>query len=127
MMETLDELIAEFRDWKTREESAKEARRAVAEKIAAALEHPEEGSKTHAVGGYKVTIKGVVNRRVDWELFDGVCFTLPVGVPPPVVQKRELDMRGVRWIQANEPALYARLATAITATPGAVQVEVRDV
>jgi hypothetical protein len=126
-METLEKLAHRYLQLKAEENEAKEARRAVGEELAAALEHPDEGSKTHTVGGFKVTIKGTVNRKVDWELFDGVAFSLPPGIPAPVVVKRELDVVGLRWLQREQPEFYARIARAITAKPGAVLVEVRDV
>ena len=126
-METLEKLAQRYQQLKAAEDEVKTARREAGEALAAALEHPYEGSKTYEVGGYRITIKSTINRKVDWELFDGVAFSLPSGIPSPVITKRELDTVGLRWIQKHEPEVYARLATAITAKPGAVQVEVRDV
>jgi hypothetical protein len=126
-METLEKLAQRYQQLKAAEDEAKTARREAGEALASALEHPDEGSKTHKVGGYRITIKGTVNRKVDWELFDGVAFSLPPGIPAPVVVKRELDVVGLRWLQREQPEVYARIARAITAKPGAVLVEVRDV
>ena len=66
-----------------------------------------------------------VNRKVDWPEFDGQT----IGWEEqqiPVKTKRELDVPGVVWLQANMPEAYAQIAKAITATPGRVAVEIKD-
>ena len=84
------------------------------------LGSPEEGSKTHRLQGFKVELKGVVNRKVDWDVLDAVCaeierqeafFTAPIKI------KRELDETEVKRLFREQPGVYARLAKAITATP----------
>lgn len=88
---------------------------------------PEEGSKTHRIQGFKVELKGVVNRKVDWDVFDAVCaeierqeafFTAPVKI------KRELDETEVKRLYREQPGVYARIAKGITATPGKTGVTV---
>ena len=91
------------------------------------LGSPEEGSKTHRLQGFKVELKGVVNRKVDWDVLDAVCaeierqeafFTAPIKI------KRELDETEVKRLFREQPGVYARLAKAITATPGKTGVTV---
>jgi len=122
-MSQIEALVSAFEAAKREEEKAVAHRRELGDRIAAELAHPEEGSKTHTVGHYKVVIKGTINRKVDWALFDAV--QMPNGIPAPVINKPSLDVVGLKWIQDNEPSLYARLATAITAKPGAVQVVIK--
>ena len=119
-------LIEQWRIKKTVEDELKAERQAIAKQIAEALEHPEEGSKTHAVGPYKVTVKGTINRRVDWGALDGV-FERHPECHAPVRVKRELDDKGVRWIRDNAPEIYAEMAETITAKPEAPGIKVEVV
>ena len=126
-MTALENLIERWAGIKVAEDNLREERQELARDIAAALEHPAEGSKTHNVGPYKVTVRGSVNRRVDWAAFEAVMAEHPEAHSPHKV-KRELDAVGLRWIQENEPGLYLALSEAITSTPGApgIKVEVID-
>ena len=124
-MEALEDLIARYLTEKAAEETAREIRRNIGNLISEQLEHPEEGSKSHTCGKFRVTLKGVVNRRVDWALFDEV--VMPQGVPQPALVKREIDVKGLRWMRENHPDTYVALSKAITATPGAIGVEVKMV
>lgn len=119
------ELILEFLQAKIAEAEATAKRVALAEQIAAKLGAPDEGSKTHTVGAFKVTVKQPVNRKVDWKAFDLAHAAFP-DKPAPVVTKRELDVPGMRWCQENEPAFYQALAKAITATPGRVAIDIKE-
>lgn len=107
-----------------------EAERLVLEceqELIAALGAPEEGSKSHRLNGYKVEIKGVINRRVDWELFDAVVKVLEHDEPffeAPIKMKRELDESQLKKLYREQPGVYARLAKGITATPGKTGVTV---
>jgi len=91
------------------------------------LGQPEEGSKTHRISGFKVDIKGVVNRKVDWDVLDTVVAELERNEPffaAPIKVKRELDESALKAIFREQPGVYARLAKAITATPGKTGVTV---
>lgn len=88
---------------------------------------PEEGSKSHRLAGYKVEIKGVVNRKVDWDILDTVVNTLEREEPffvAPIKIKRELDETELKRLYRDQPGVYARLAKGITATPGKTGVSV---
>ena len=60
----MKDLIKEWLELKQAETEAKEKRRELGAKIAAKLECPSEGSKSHKVDVYTVTVKGVVNRNI---------------------------------------------------------------
>jgi hypothetical protein len=81
----------------------------------------EEGSKTHAVGSYKVTITGRINRKIDWELFDQVSSKIPETLWPV---KRTLDVTGVKYLANNEPQLYKVLSPALTVEPAKTTVSI---
>jgi hypothetical protein len=119
-----DTIIAEYLAAKALEADATARRVALGEELASCFEAPEEGSKTHSTYAYKVTLKGVVNRRVDWDAFDAAAAHFE-GKPLPVVVKRELDVKGLRWVEEHEPELHRALAASITSTPGRTGIEIK--
>lgn len=119
------DLIEKYLSAKAAEQMAIDTRVAIGNEIAEKLGTPAEGSATHEVDGYKVTVKQPVNRRVDWDAFDRVTD----GWEPqhlPITTKRELDAKGLRWVKENLPGAYEKLARAITATPGRIAVEIKE-
>jgi len=91
------------------------------------LGSPDEGSKTHRLNGYKVELKGVINRKVDWDVLHAVCQQIEqqeAFFAAPIKYKQELDETEVKRLYREQPGLYARLAKAITATPGKTGVTV---
>lgn len=121
----LSEIIDEFVYAKAREDEWRDKRRQLGVVIASALNDTiVEGTKTHTVDNYKVIVKSTVNRRVDWVKFDEAM----IGHKhPPVKTRRELDVRGLKWIKENDEELYLRLCDAIESRPGAPQVTVNEV
>jgi len=121
----MEQLIQQYLEAKRAEAEAEARRVELGAAIATKLGAPAEGSKTHEVGAWKVTVKQPVNRKVDWTIFDEVVARHP-GQSAPVVVKRELDTKGIHWLQENQPDFYREIAKAITATPGRVQIEVKE-
>ena len=118
----MKDLIDAYLQAKEAEESATAARRAIGARIADELEHPEDGSKTHTVGEFKVVVKGGVNRRVvDWALFDSV----DSSNPSPCKTKRELDVKGLSWYRDNEPDTYAKYCQAIVSKPAPATITIK--
>ena len=117
----MEDLVKAYVKAKKAEARATEKRRKLAAELADALEHPDEGSKTHTVGDYKVTVKGSLNRRVDWDAFDQV-----TAQHPPCKTKRELDVKGLHWFKENDKRTYEKYLETITTKPGAVQVSVKE-
>lgn len=86
-----------------------------------------EGSSTHNINGFKIELKGTVNRKVDWAIFDKIVADLKSedpDFPVPEKQVRSLDETGVRWLQQNNSAAYLRLSPSITAKPGKTGVSI---
>lgn len=120
----LEILVTDYQTAKAAEDTATAERRRLATLIADALEHPIEGSKTHTVGGVKVMVKGTVNRKVDWPLFLECCAMRPQ-IAPPYIETQKLDMKGMQWVEENQPEFYRALCQAVTEKPGAVSVTVK--
>ena len=120
-MRTEFEIADELFKAKQAEREAEEKRIALEEELVAVLGKRDEGSKTHTVGSYKVTITGRINRKIDWELFDQVSSKIPETLWPV---KRTLDVTGVKYLANNEPQLYKVLSPALTVEPAKTTVSI---
>lgn len=112
---------------KKMEDEAKKLRVELEVELIAALGDPGEASKSHRLNGFKVELKGAVNRKVDWEILDAVVATLEREEPffmAPIKVKRELDETYFKRLYKDQPGVYARLAKGVTATPGKTGVTV---
>jgi hypothetical protein len=120
-----EKLIEQYLEAKRKEDEAKAERTKLQTLIADALGRPDEGQKTHTVTGYKVTVEQRINRKVDWTAFDAAM----VGSeqPAPVIVKRELDIKGLRWYADHDPDRYYDLSKAITATPGLPGITIKEI
>ncbi|MFA5650376.1 MAG: hypothetical protein WC914_04480 [Proteiniphilum sp.] len=99
---------------------------ALAQELAGQLEHPDEGSKTHILDGYKVTVTARVNRRVDVKKWHAIREGIPRSLWP-VREKLEADPKGCRYLAENSPETWAVVAAAITEKPGAPGIQVVEV
>lgn len=125
MNASLDELSAALEQAKAAEMDATATRIESENKLIALLGVKSEGSATHKGAAYKVTVTGVVHRKVDEAALAAVRATLPPAIFEQVFRfKPDLITAGMRYLQSNEPELYAVAAQAITATPGKPSVRV---
>jgi len=108
---------------KRREDEAIEARRKIEKEITEALDAKTEGSITHKVEPYKVTLTQPIYRKVDMAIWESVKSGIPMEAWP-LKMKIEVDDAGCRWLMENRPDLWKLAATAITATPGKIGVKV---
>jgi hypothetical protein len=114
------------RDWleaKTEEEEARDRRVAVEEELIKQLGVKAEGSKTHDLGEFKVTVTGVISRTLDKEVWESIKDKLPPEIRP-VTYEPKLDVTGVKWLQEHQPEDYKILARALVIKPGKVGVKV---
>lgn len=122
-MEILNELCQKWLAAKARERQAAEERGKIEAQIIALTGQKAEGSQTHDAGaGFKVVVKGVMNRKMDWDAWEKIKDQIPAELRP-VKMKPTLDETGVKWLQENRVDLYALLP--ITATPGKTGVEIK--
>lgn len=131
-METLKNRTVETMcdDWLVAKKMVKEAQDQLLEiekELIAALDVPEEGSKTHRANGFKIELKGVVNRKADLDLLHTISEEIGKNEPffmPPVKVKTELDESAFKKMRTEMPGAYALLCKAVTATPGKTGVTV---
>ena len=108
---------------KRREDEAKAARIKIEDEISQALDAKDEGSITHKVEPYKVTLSQPIYRKVDMAVWETIKGFIPMEAWP-LKMKIEVDDTGCRWLMENRPDLWKIAATAITATPGKIGVKV---
>lgn len=118
---TKEDAASEWMDAKNEEIAANKRRLALEEELLSFLTTKTEGSESHQIGPYKVTLTGRLNRKVDWELVK------TLGVPDslsPVKYKPELDLKGFRYLESNEPEIYKTFCKALTVEPAKTSVTV---
>jgi hypothetical protein len=116
-------LCGAWLDAKRREDEAKAARIKIEDEISQALEAKDEGSITHKVEPYKVTLSRPIYRKIDMGVWESIKDAIPMEAWP-LRMKVEVDDTGCRWLMENRPDLWKIAATAITATPGKIGVKV---
>ena len=124
---SLDTLVAEWIEAKRTEDQANAKRLAIEADIVAAAGEPEEGSETHALAdGLKLTVTAKVTRTVDETVWRSIMAGVPENLRPIVfVETTKLDIKGLRWLQENQPELYGYCAQAITAKRAKTAISVK--
>lgn len=122
---TIDQLVDQLIGAKSAERNATAQRVAIEEQIIAQLGKRDEGSQTHElISGMKVTITGKVTYSADMEKLQEICAKLPQEMRP-LKTKTELDTTGAKYLRANEPQIWAKLAAAITLKDAKPSIEIK--
>jgi len=101
--------------------------------IAGLLPGPDVGSKSKKVSeDLKVTVKRELIYKPDVEKIREVCTSRSSGESvlfPPLKSKTvvELDEKGYKWYEANNPEIFRLIAEHVSAKPAKVYVEVKPV
>lgn len=122
-MDALETAVEALAEAKRKEDAAKKARVAAEDAVCEFLGGtcPEEGSKSHLVAEYKVTIKRSFRYSAD---LDGMRGTNVSGLTLPIKIKEELDEKGYRWLRENDPDTFAKISPFVTRTPAKTAVSV---
>lgn len=125
--ETLEALVDQWVDAKHSEDEAAKRRVDLEARIIARTGERDEGSETHElVDGRKLTVTAKVTRTVDESIWRQVEAQIPESLRPVQwVATPKLDMKGVRYLQENEPAVYAIVARALTAKKAKTSISVK--
>jgi len=123
---TLEELSAKWLAAKKAENVANKERLAIEDQIVELTGKRDEGSKTIDATGFKVTVTGKISRKMDWEKWEAVKAQIHPNLHP-VKYKPELDEKGVKYLQANEPAIYALLPIEVKPAKTAIEVKAVEV
>ena len=117
------------RDWlnaKRAENEANAARIKIEEQLAQALDVPDEGSKTHKIDGFKITLNQPVARKLDAVIWEKVKQHISPEMAPVKV-KLEPDATGCKWLAANDAKTWRKIASAFETKPGKIGVKVEEV
>lgn len=114
---TAAEMVADWIAAKRDESAANDRRVAIEAEIIAALGEPDEGSATHELpDGSKLTITSKITRTVDAQVWRQVMDRVPETLRPITFEESvRLDTKGLRWLQENQPEVYAVVAMSVTA------------
>lgn len=119
---TLERLSADWLEAKKAEAKANKERVAIEDEIVLLTGKRDEGSKTVEAAGFKITVTGKVSRKMDWDKWE----TIKAQISPnlhPVKFKPELDEKGVKYLQMNEPEIYALLPIEVKPAKTAIEVK----
>lgn len=114
-------------DWlraKKEEADANKRRVAIEVQMLAHIETKPEGATTVEAGLFKVTAETKLARSIDWDAYDAIREQIPERMRP-VKFKRELDATGCKYLENNEPQIYALLAPCITVKPAKTAITVK--
>lgn len=124
-MSNLETLANAWRKAKRAENEARAKRVAVEQQIIDATGCREEGSQTHEAGPYKITVTGKLNRTLDQAAWEQIAPQIPEQMRP-VSYAPKLDVKGLRYLQNNEPETFRLIAPAITTKPGKPAVSIKE-
>lgn len=122
-MSNIDGLASEWLEVKAQEKLIIARRHAIEAQITEALEAKSEGSITHKLDLFKVTLTQPVSRKVDPIVWEKVKDKLPVGWEP-VKHTISADPAACRYLVEKEPRLWAKVSKAFETKQGKVGVKV---
>lgn len=125
-MSQLKQLCTDWLKAKVDEARANKSRLAIEEDIVAIVGKRAEGAQTTEQDGFKVTTTGKVTRKLDWDKWEKVKDQIPANLRP-IKTKEELDEKGVKYLQDNEPEIYKLLPIEIKPAKTAVEIKVLEI
>lgn len=126
MTDNLKPLAQAWLDAKHAEAAANAERLKIEAQMVEALEVPTEGSKTHKIEGYKITVTQPVTRKIDVDAWAKVSAKCPAAMQP-IKTKIEADATGCKYLAEHEPQIWKRIASAFETKPGKVGFKVEAV
>jgi len=122
-MSNIDGLAADWLLVKAQEKEIIAQRHAIEEQINSALDAKDEGSITHTLQDYKITLTQPVSRKVDPIAWDKIKDKIPENMHPVKVSV-SADASGCRYLAEKEPRLWSKIAKAFTTKAGKVGIKV---
>lgn len=114
---------------KTAEQAASKARldaeTALLDLLKSSAPMPAEGTTHVEDGPVKITVRCSINRTIDRDQLCQIANDIPEATGKRLFKwKPELDLKELRYVESNEPQIYALVATAITAKPAKPSISV---
>lgn len=127
-MNPIDEAAAVYELAKMQHERTAEALAEAHANLVALMPAKDEGAVTVSGESYKVAITYGMNRTVDAAALSAVKDQVPVALfEQAITYKPSIVLAGLRYLQGNEPSVYALLAQAITARPAKPSVRIEAI
>jgi ATP phosphoribosyltransferase len=126
MTSNTESLCAAWLEAKHAENVARNLRVKIEADLAEAFDVPAEGSKTHRLDNYKLTLTQPVYRKVDETEWLRVASIIPENLRPVRV-KLEADATGCKYLANNEPDMWRAIAGAFETKPGKIGVKVEAI
>ena len=121
----VDVLGFELAKAKELEASAREKRVQIEQQLIEAIGAKEEGATTQAGNYFKVTTTGKLTRKLDVQAFNRIAAQL--GEHAPVKTTVSLDVRKLKKLAVDEPALFSLMLDVIETKPAKTAVTVVEV
>ena len=121
----VDVLGFELAKAKELEASAREKRVQIEQKLIEAIGAKEEGATTQSGNYFKVTTTGKLTRKLDVQAFNRIAAQL--GEHAPVKTTVSLDVRKLKKLAVDEPALFSMMLDVIETKPAKTAVTVVEV
>ena len=121
----VDLLGFELAKAKKLEASAREKRVQIEQQLIEAIGAKEEGATTQAGNYFKVTTTGKLTRKLDVKAFNAIAAQL--GEHAPVKTTVSLDVRKLKTLAVDEPALFSMMLDVIETKPAKTAVTVVEV
>ena len=121
----VDVLGFELAKAKELEASAREKRVQIEQQLIEAIGAKEEGATTQSGNYFKVTTTGKLTRKLDVKAFNQIAEQL--GEHAPVKPTVSLDVRKLKKLAVDEPALYSMMLDVIETKPAKTAVTVVEV
>lgn len=121
----LDIAAQNLRECKVTEDAARRARIAAEEAVLAIAGCKSEGSTTTKTAFFKVTTTGKLTRSIEPDTWEAVKSEIPEAIRDRLVRyKPDLVLSELRYIESDEPEIYAVFAQALTIKPAKASVSV---
>ena len=121
----VDVLGFELAKAKELEASAREKRVQIEQQLIEAIGAKEEGATTQTGNYFKVTTTGKLTRKLDVQAFNRIAAQL--GEHAPVKTTVSLDVRKLKKLAVDEPALFSMMLDVIETKPAKTAVTVVEV
>jgi len=118
------EIVQGIIDAKNAEDAAKKQRIELEEELVNLVGKKDEGSQTHKIGDYKVTITGKLTRSLDKKVWADIEQSIPHALRP-VEYKPSLDTKGLKYLEDNEPEVFRTVSSAVTVKPAKTAVSIK--
>ena len=117
--------VAELQEAKAEEKKAKDKRVLVEAEVIELVKDAvkEEGASTHKAGRYKVVTTGKLSYSANIEDVENL--DIPVNLMP-IRTKKELDVKGVKYLKEHHPQVYAKIASLITVKPQKTAITIKE-